>query len=108
MELVAWISDDAMMLFFQVLPSLDASFLITPCPSRLHDFIVRMDIVNRTNSYSFCLQQLSCVGEQWEISSLRTHAFICPSQVLFAGQALSCFFKLEVCIFYYEISMPAG
>lgn len=81
----------------EVLPSLDVSFLITPCPSRLQDYMVRMDIVNRTSSESFYLQQLSCVGDQWEIASLPACSFICPSRVLFAGQALSCFFKLKDC-----------
>lgn len=81
----------------EVLPSLDVSVLISPCPSRLQDFLVRMDILNRTNSESFSLQQLSCVGNQWEIASLPTNVSICPSQILLAGQALSCFFKLKHC-----------
>lgn len=81
----------------EVLPSLDVSFLITPCPSRLQEFLVRMDIMNRTSSETFCLNQLSCVGDQWEISTLPAYVSICPTQTLSAGQALSCFFKLKDC-----------
>ncbi|KAG0478781.1 hypothetical protein HPP92_013500 [Vanilla planifolia] len=46
---------------------------------------------------SFSMQQLSCVGNQWEISSFPAYESICPSKVLHAGQALSCFFKLKDC-----------
>ncbi|XP_058085040.1 uncharacterized protein LOC131232663 [Magnolia sinica] len=81
----------------EVLPSLDVSIQITPCPSRLQEFLVRMDIVNKTSSESFCLRQLSSVGYHWKISSLPPHVSVCPSQLLLAGQALSCFFKLEDC-----------
>ncbi|XXG85723.1 hypothetical protein AAC387_Pa11g0756 [Persea americana] len=79
----------------EVLPSLDVAVQITPCSSRLQDFLVRMDITNRTNSECFWLRQLSSVGYQWKISSLSPDVSICPSQLLLAGQALSCFFKLK-------------
>ncbi|KAJ6790656.1 trafficking protein particle complex subunit 8-like [Iris pallida] len=82
----------------EVLPSLEVSLLISPSPSRLQDFLVRMDILNKTNSECFSLQQLSCVGNQWEIASLPTKLSICPSQSLLAGQALSCFFMLKHCM----------
>ncbi|KAJ6756153.1 TRANSPORT PROTEIN TRAPP [Salix purpurea] len=36
----------------QVLPSLDVSFKISPYPSRLQEFLVHMDIVNKTDSES--------------------------------------------------------
>lgn len=81
----------------EVLPSLDVSYKVTPCPSRLQEFLVRMDITNRTSSESFWLQQLSSVGYRWKISSLPPYVSICPSQLLLAGQALSCFFRLEDC-----------
>lgn len=81
----------------EVLPSLDVSIEIAPCPSKLQELLVRMDIVNRTSAESFSMQQLSCVGEQLEISSLPANETICPSKVLQAGQALSCFFKLKDC-----------
>ncbi|KAJ8754464.1 hypothetical protein K2173_005625 [Erythroxylum novogranatense] len=81
----------------QVLPSVDVSFRIGPCPSRLHDFLVRMDIVNKTSSESFQLNQLSSVGHQWEISLLQPVETIFPSQCLIPGQALSCFFMLKSC-----------
>ncbi|KAG1348154.1 trafficking protein particle complex subunit 8 [Cocos nucifera] len=81
----------------EVLPSLDVSFLITPCPSRLQEFLVHMDIMNRTSSETFCLNQLSCVDDRWEISTLPAYVPICPTQTLSAGQALSCFFKLKDC-----------
>ncbi|OVA02018.1 TRAPP III complex [Macleaya cordata] len=81
----------------EVLPTLDVSVKISPCPSRLQEFLVRMDIVNRTSSETYKLQQLSSIGHQWKILSLPSDGTICPSQSLVAGQALSCFFKLENC-----------
>ncbi|XP_058003343.1 uncharacterized protein LOC110666076 isoform X2 [Hevea brasiliensis] len=79
----------------QVLPSLDVSFTISPCPSKLQEFLVRMDVVNKTSSESFQVNQLSSVGWQWEISLLQAVDAIFPSQSLIAGQALSCFFMLK-------------
>ncbi|PKA59768.1 N-acetyltransferase [Apostasia shenzhenica] len=81
----------------EVLPSLDVSFQIAPCPSNLQEFLVRMDIMNKTSTENFSLRQLSCVGDHMEISSLPTYEYICPSKILLAGQALSCFFKLKNC-----------
>ncbi|GLT60810.1 hypothetical protein SLA2020_335590 [Shorea laevis] len=81
----------------QVLPSLDVSFQISPCPSRLQEFLVRMDVVNSTSSESFQVHQLSSVGHQWEISLLQHVDTTFPSQSLMAGQALSCFFMLKSC-----------
>lgn len=81
----------------QVLPSLDLSFQISPCPSRLQEFLVRMDVVNKTSSESFQVHQLSSVGRQWEVSILQPVDKIFPSQSLMAGQALSCFFMLKSC-----------
>ncbi|XP_007028000.2 PREDICTED: trafficking protein particle complex subunit 8 isoform X1 [Theobroma cacao] len=79
----------------QVSPSLDVSFELSPCPSRLQEFLLRMDVVNKTSSECFQVHQLSSVGKQWEISLLQPVDSILPSQSLFAGQALSCFFKLK-------------
>ncbi|KAF2289607.1 hypothetical protein GH714_037427 [Hevea brasiliensis] len=79
----------------QVLPSLDVSFTISPCPSKLQEFLVRMDVVNKTSSESFQVNQLSSVGWQWEISLLQAVDAIFPSQSLIAGQALTCFFMLK-------------
>ncbi|XP_047330044.1 trafficking protein particle complex subunit 8 isoform X2 [Impatiens glandulifera] len=79
----------------EVLPSLDLSFQISPCPSRLQELLVRMDVVNRTSSQSFGFHQLSSVGNQWEINLLQPVDRIFPSETLYAGQALSCFFKLK-------------
>ncbi|XP_050228133.1 uncharacterized protein LOC126677515 [Mercurialis annua] len=79
----------------QVLPSLDLSFTISPCPSRLQEFLVRMNVVNKTSSESYQIKQLSSVGCQWEISLLQPLDTIFPSQFLIAGQALSCFFLLK-------------
>ncbi|PIA54301.1 hypothetical protein AQUCO_00900680v1 [Aquilegia coerulea] len=79
----------------EVLPSLDVSVQINPSPSRLSEFLVRMDIVNKTGSESFQLKQLSFVGCEWEISSLPPNGTACTSQLLIAGQALSSFFKLK-------------
>ncbi|KAJ4962216.1 hypothetical protein NE237_022155 [Protea cynaroides] len=81
----------------EVLQSLDLSFQISPCPSKLQEFLVRMDVVNRTSSENLQLHQLSSVGHQWEISPLQPNEAICPLQLLKAGQALSCFFKLKNC-----------
>ncbi|TYI32626.1 hypothetical protein ES332_A04G077200v1 [Gossypium tomentosum] len=79
----------------QVLPSLDVSFELSPCPSRLEEFLLRMDVVNKTSSECFQIHQLSSVGQQWDFSLLQPVDSILPSQSLFAGQALSCFFMLK-------------
>lgn len=78
----------------QVLPSLDLSFQISPCPSRLKEFLVRMDAVNKTSSEIFQIHQLSSVGHQWKISLLQPVETMLPSELM-PGQALSRFFKLE-------------
>lgn len=80
---------------FQVLPSLDVSFQISPCPSRLQEYLVRMDVINQTSTECFQVRQLSSVGRQWEISLLPSLDSILPSQSLFAGQAFSWFFMLK-------------
>ncbi|XP_020578144.1 trafficking protein particle complex subunit 8 [Phalaenopsis equestris] len=81
----------------EVFPSLDVSIQITPCPSKLQEFLVRMDIMNRTSTESFSIQQLSCVGDHLGISTLPANESICQTKVIHAGQALSCFFKLKDC-----------
>lgn len=60
-----------------------------------------MDILNQTSSESFQIQQLSAVGDQWEISLLQPFDVIFPSNSLFTGQALSCFFILKVGSLYF-------
>ncbi|CAN1277707.1 Trafficking protein particle complex subunit 8 [Linum perenne] len=79
----------------QVLPSLDVSFKISPSPSRLQEFLVRMDVVNKTSSESFQVTQLSSVGNNWGISMLQPVDGIMPSQPLTVGQAFSFFFMLK-------------
>ncbi|CAA0837822.1 Tetratricopeptide repeat (TPR)-like superfamily protein [Striga hermonthica] len=79
----------------EVLPSLEVSLQTSSCPSRLQEFLVRMDIVNKTNSESFRVHQLSCVGDQWELALLRPADPVVSFELLSAGQALSCFFKLK-------------
>ncbi|CAN7114335.1 unnamed protein product [Brassica rapa subsp. narinosa] len=79
----------------QVLPSLETSFEITPSPSRLQEFLVRMDILNRANSDSFQIHQLSTVGCRWGISLLERVDTILPSKSLLPGQALSCHFMIK-------------
>ncbi|KAJ7942954.1 Trafficking protein particle complex subunit 8 [Quillaja saponaria] len=81
----------------QVLPSLDVYFQISPSPLRLQQFLVRMDVVNRTSTESFHLHQLSSLGNQWEISLLQPPDSIFPLHSLKAGQGLSCFFMLKSC-----------
>ncbi|XP_021845470.1 uncharacterized protein [Spinacia oleracea] len=78
--------------FFEVLPSLDVSFQVSRCPSSLKEFLVHMDLVNKTSSQSFEIHQLSCLGDQWDITMLQPVNI--PSPIM-AGQALSCFFKLR-------------
>eukprot|EP01018_Ginkgo_biloba_P005816 Gb_19012 [translate_table: standard] len=101
----------------QVLPSLDISVNITPCPSKLQEFLLRLDILNQNISESFWLRQVSSVGMQWKLASLLPSlleninanedgtgsnaintaylsASVSPSQLLPSGQALSLFFKL--------------
>lgn len=79
----------------EVLPSLDVSFYISPCPTRMQEYIVRMDVINRTSLRSLKLHQLSSVGNEWQISLIESIKDIFPSGNLVAGQALSCFFKLK-------------
>lgn len=79
----------------QVLPSLDLSFQINPCSSRLHEFLVRMDIINKTSSEAFQIHQLSSIGQNWELSLLQPVDTIFPSRALMPSQALSCFFVLK-------------
>lgn len=62
---------------------------------------MRMDVVNQTSSENFQIHQLSSVGHQWEISLLQPFDSIFPSESLFAGQALTCFFMLKVNILFY-------
>ncbi|KAJ8574174.1 hypothetical protein K7X08_025979 [Anisodus acutangulus] len=80
----------------EVLPSLDVSFQISPRPSRLREFLVRMDVVNRSSSKGFQVHQLSSVGNEWEISLLEPTKVL-PSDFLLAGQAISWFLKLKNC-----------
>uniref|UniRef100_A0A7N0ULV5 Trafficking protein particle complex subunit 8 n=1 Tax=Kalanchoe fedtschenkoi TaxID=63787 RepID=A0A7N0ULV5_KALFE len=79
----------------QVLPSMEVSYQISPCPLRLQEFLVRMDVLNRTISESFCVHQLSCVGNGWEVSLLHSDDAASLSEKLLGGQAMSCFFKLK-------------
>ncbi|MBA0654886.1 hypothetical protein Goklo_021796 [Gossypium klotzschianum] len=79
----------------QVLPSLDVSFQLSTRPSRSQEFLLRMDVVNKTSSECFQVHQLSSVGQQWEISLLQPVDSILPSQSSFAGQSFSCFFMLK-------------
>ncbi|CAM8970935.1 unnamed protein product [Rhodiola kirilowii] len=79
----------------QVLPSMEVSYQISPCPLRLQEFLVRMDVFNRTSSESFCVHQLSCVGNHWEISLLHSNDKAYLSEKLLGGQSMSCFFKLK-------------
>ncbi|KAJ4758914.1 Trafficking protein particle complex subunit 8 [Rhynchospora pubera] len=79
----------------EVLPSLDVSFVISPCPLKLKEYLVRMDIVNHALSECFLLHQLSCVGDKWAISTLPSCTNISSVQTVLAGQALSCFFKIQ-------------
>ncbi|KAL7096493.1 hypothetical protein ACP275_10G083100 [Erythranthe tilingii] len=79
----------------EVLPSLEVSFQTSRSPSRLQQFLVRMDVINKTASQSFQVHQLSCVGDQWELALLQPIDSVMPLKFLMAGQALSYFFKLK-------------
>nr|CAB3492961.1 unnamed protein product [Digitaria exilis] len=79
----------------EVLPSLDISFAISMSSSRLQEYIVRMDVVNKTPSESFVLHQLSCVGSKWAISALTSCSSISSVETVSANQAVSCFFKIK-------------
>lgn len=79
----------------EVLPSLDVSFAISMCSSRLQEYIVRMDIMNKTPSESFALHQLSCVGTKWAVSMLPSCDSISFVETIPANEAVSCFFKIK-------------
>ncbi|KAL8255725.1 hypothetical protein R6Q59_030792 [Mikania micrantha] len=78
----------------EVLPSLDVSFIVNPSSSSLQEYVVRMDVINRTSLRNFKLHQLSSVGNEWQISLIESINHIFPSGNLVPGQALSCFLKL--------------
>jgi len=80
----------------QVLPSLDISFAISMSSSRLQEYIVRMDVMNKTPTESFVLHQLSCVGSKWAVSALSSCNSISSVETVSANQAVSCFFKIKV------------
>uniref|UniRef100_A0A0D9ZE43 Uncharacterized protein n=1 Tax=Oryza glumipatula TaxID=40148 RepID=A0A0D9ZE43_9ORYZ len=79
----------------EVFPSLNVSFAIRMCSSRLKEYIVRMDILNRTPSVSFILHQLSCNDSKWAISSLPLCDSIRSIETVSANQSVSCFFKIK-------------
>lgn len=79
----------------EVLPSLDISFAICMSSSRLQEYIVRMDVMNKTPSESFVLHQLSCVGGKWAVSALPSCNSISSVETVLANQAVSCFFKIK-------------
>ncbi|GKB36382.1 trafficking protein particle complex subunit 8 isoform X1 [Tanacetum coccineum] len=79
----------------EVLQSLDVSFNISLCPTRLKEYIMRMDVINRTSLRSIKLHQLSSVGDGWKISLIESMKGIFPSGNLGASPALSCFLKLK-------------
>uniref|UniRef100_A0A0E0KJW9 Trafficking protein particle complex subunit 8 n=1 Tax=Oryza punctata TaxID=4537 RepID=A0A0E0KJW9_ORYPU len=78
-----------------VFPSLDVSFAIRMCSSRLKEYIVRMDVLNRTPSESFILHQLSCNDSKWAISTLPLCDSISSIETVSANQSVSCFFKIK-------------
>ncbi|WVZ60808.1 LOW QUALITY PROTEIN: hypothetical protein U9M48_010785, partial [Paspalum notatum var. saurae] len=79
----------------EILPSLDISFSISMSSSRLQEYIVRMDVMNKTPSESFALHQLSCVGGKWAVSALPSCNSISSVETVSANQAISCFFKIK-------------
>lgn len=79
----------------EVLPSLDISFAISMSSSILQEYIVRMDVRNKTPSESFVLHQLSCVGSKWAVSALPSCSSISSVETVSANQAVSCFFKIK-------------
>lgn len=81
----------------EVLPSLDVSFQISACPSTLEEFLVRMDVANKTSSKNFQIDQLSSIGYQWEISLLQPTDSLYSSPTLMSGQAFSCYLMLKKC-----------
>jgi hypothetical protein len=74
------------------------SFAISMCSSRLQQYVVCMDVINRTPSESFVLHQLSCVGSKWAVSALPSCNSISSVETVFANQSLSCFFKIKVMV----------
>ncbi|XP_056158756.1 uncharacterized protein LOC115671467 isoform X2 [Syzygium oleosum] len=79
----------------EVFPSLDVSLQISACPYTLEEFLVQMDVVNKTNSKNFQIHQLSLIGYQWEISLLQPTDSIYSSPTLMSGQAFSCYLMLK-------------
>ncbi|KAK4777160.1 hypothetical protein SAY86_005848 [Trapa natans] len=76
----------------EVLPAIDVSFQLSPQPSTPQKFLVRMDVTNQTSSEDFQMDQLSSLGNQWEISMIDP---LFHPPLLMSGQAFSCFFMLK-------------
>ncbi|KAF3773985.1 hypothetical protein EJ110_NYTH54143 [Nymphaea thermarum] len=110
----------------EVLPSLDVSFQIIRSPSRLDEFLVRMDVVNNSRTDSFWLHQVSVVGDHFYLSShiledekkhgspnsshvdkidIGQHKSICPGQMLPDGQKASHLFKIIVCTLIFAVNV---
>ncbi|PKI35306.1 hypothetical protein CRG98_044320, partial [Punica granatum] len=78
----------------EVLPAIDVSFQISPLPSTLQKFLVRMDVASRTSLEDFQIHQLSSLGSQWEISLIDT---LFHPPLLMSAQAFTCFLMLKRC-----------
>ncbi|CAN6466715.1 unnamed protein product [Victoria cruziana] len=117
----------------EVLPSLDVSFQIIRSPTRLDEFLVRMDVLNNSQTDSFWLHQVSVVGDHFYFSSLSSDILddvkendapnssqvrktvisqkksIFPGQMLPAGQKASHLLKIvENIIAYSELDKEPG
>ncbi|KAI4369129.1 hypothetical protein MLD38_017613 [Melastoma candidum] len=74
---------------FEVLPSVEAILQISSCPLSLQEFIVRLDLTNKTTSKAFHIHQLSSIGNQWEISLIQPVQDFFASPSILPGQAVS-------------------
>lgn len=99
----------------QVETSLQVGVHVSPSPSLLGRYIMRVDVTNQHSADSFWLRQVSCAGATWQMAPLSPapldlsvsgeksggedsafmSASVAPPQLLPPGQASSLFFQLQ-------------
>ncbi|XP_078442115.1 tetratricopeptide repeat (TPR)-like superfamily protein [Wolffia australiana] len=79
----------------EVLPSLDISISITRSPIQSKESLLRMDIVNLTQTENFLLRELLAVYSDSDVLENLSYASSHLSKLLLAGQSVVCLFKLK-------------
>ncbi|KAI4310617.1 hypothetical protein MLD38_035584 [Melastoma candidum] len=80
---------------FEVLPSVEAILQISSSPLSLQEFIVRLNLTNKTTLKAFHIHQLSSIGNQWEISLIQPVQDFFASPSILPGQVISYSFTIR-------------